>query len=705
MARKASKEGALLELWRPAHKSGEPLGCLTTTYTFSPGLFDEQCLARFLAIESDPDREDLAFLLERESRLGGVYAGVLVDHTQAGVEHSLRWDVLPVRIRAAKQHAKLSLLAWSQRVRIVVASANLTEPGYRSNYEVAGAIDLTPEGADLEVAREAAAFLRDLLEFVPGAADEPPEVLRAAGFLDQVEQLIASWRPRPRGRAEQQRLSFNLPQSPRGAKARSALTGVLESCGRRGGAPARVSVASPFFDVGDEGGKVTAALCKSLSRTADRELQFWVPAAPEVGPKAGAKAPPRLQAPRSLLTAPGRYGTSVGIERLPQKDGDGNLRIWHAKMLRLEAPGYVALMIGSSNFTSAGLGVGFAGNAEANLLTLVDRDAHKAAAGQLAAIWPPENPVECPEDAEWIGASPELDEEEGAKAPPLPAGFLGATYFAGDERRVVLRFDVEKMPPSWAVYALGPVEVELLSAAAWEDLAQPPSPSFAWAPVESPRRLRVDWEEGQAFLPFNVSDSRALPPPSRLERMTAEEMLLVLAASDPSAAYRGWAKKQRTTETFDDELDSAEPAELDPLRRYDLQATFLHRIRTRARFLAQLRSNLERPVWSLQALEWRLRGLVGVEALADRFLRELERQTDRRDEALLALADFLIVLSEVSYQPLEAGAVGKREFEAIFRPFLGGLAAQLAESVARSSADSAEDLKQFWSRVEARCRS
>jgi hypothetical protein len=88
----------MLELWRPPDGAGEAVGCLTSTFTFSPGLFDEQCLARFLEIESEPDREDLAFTLERESRLGGIYTGVLVDYRQAGVEHSLRWDVLPVRI-------------------------------------------------------------------------------------------------------------------------------------------------------------------------------------------------------------------------------------------------------------------------------------------------------------------------------------------------------------------------------------------------------------------------------------------------------------------------------------------------------------------------------------------------------------------------------------------------------------------------------
>ncbi|MFC1569128.1 hypothetical protein ACFL4L_02730 [bacterium] len=38
--------GTMLDLWRPPKYSGDPVGCLATTYTFSPGLFDEQCLAR-----------------------------------------------------------------------------------------------------------------------------------------------------------------------------------------------------------------------------------------------------------------------------------------------------------------------------------------------------------------------------------------------------------------------------------------------------------------------------------------------------------------------------------------------------------------------------------------------------------------------------------------------------------------------------------
>jgi hypothetical protein len=166
--KKASSTEAMLDLWRPPQSAGDPIGCLATTYTFHPGLFDEQCLGRFLDIESEPDREDLAFLLERESRLGGVYAGVLVDHTQAGVEHSLRWDVLRVQPKSGKQHAKLSLLVWNHHVRIIVASANLTESGYRFNHEVAGTVDLAPEDANHQMLAEAIVFLRRLVSQVPG---------------------------------------------------------------------------------------------------------------------------------------------------------------------------------------------------------------------------------------------------------------------------------------------------------------------------------------------------------------------------------------------------------------------------------------------------------------------------------------------------------------------------------------------------------
>ena len=50
----------LLELWRPPRGAKDPVGCLTTTYTFDPAFFEEECLARFLEIDALADREGVA---------------------------------------------------------------------------------------------------------------------------------------------------------------------------------------------------------------------------------------------------------------------------------------------------------------------------------------------------------------------------------------------------------------------------------------------------------------------------------------------------------------------------------------------------------------------------------------------------------------------------------------------------------------------
>lgn len=696
--KKPSSSGAMLDLWRPPQGAGDPIGCLATTYTFAPGLFDEQCLARFLEIESEPNREDLAFLLERESRLGGIYAGVLVDHTQAGVEHSLRWDVLPVRIPRGKQHAKLSLLAWDRSVRVIVTSANLTEWGYRINREVAAAVDLNPAEADGELLKETLGFLGRLVSLVPGSSERPPEVRRAETFLSRVEQLLEGWRPIPRRKKIQQKLTVTLPSFTDGQSARSSLDEAVDTCRRRGGSPRESWVASPFFDASGGANEVTASLCKLMARGERRDVWFCVPTV-----KDEASQTPRLAAPKELLLTPKRYNTEVAIEMLPERDADKNSRPWHAKMLALMADDYSALMIGSSNFTCAGMGVGHRRNAEANLITIVERVDFGREAGQLAAVWAEMEQVDDPESAEWLGARPDGEEEEQAKSPSLPTGFLSATYRAGDTRQIILRLDSANLPEDWLVLACGRDAQELLSASEWRDSSRSSLVELSWARIQPPDKLLVRWDDMEAFLPLNVEDSRALPPPAQLEHMSADDMLLILAASDPSAAFRAWSRRQQPSDLFDSDVDSATPIDLDPLRRYDLQATFLHRIRRRARVLAQLRANLQRPVSGRQSLEWRLRGLIGIEPLADRLALELESANGAADEALLTLADFLIVLREVNYEPSD-GFLPKGEFDKIYRPFVSDLSKKLEQRIAAHRGGLSEDAMGFWKRVVERCQ-
>jgi len=690
--------GSALELWRPPQDAGDPIGCLTSTFTFDPGLFDEQCLARFLDIESEPNRENLAFLLERETRLGAVYAGVLVDHTQAGVEHSLRWDVLPIRLQGAKQHAKLSLLVWTRHIRVIIASANLTEAGYRFNQEVAVPVEASPADANIQVIDDACAFLQELLSFVPGAPSGLPELNRATEFLRRVLRLAQSWTVKRSQSGVRQRLVFSLPARKANGTSRSAFSEALEICRQRGGSPREALVASPFFDPDPKWNVAAAALAKSLARGDVRTVSFAVPCLGDL-----RENPPRLGAPPSLLNIARRYASNVVVRVLPQHDADRNPRPWHAKMLALRSSGYTALVVGSSNFTSAGLGLQDRRNAEANLLTIVDRGAYLREASDLEALWPGMKALSDPDAAEWLGPKEELDEEERGSRTMLPAGFLAATYRAGDHRKLILRLLPNELPDEWSIHVERQGNMELLTASQWKATGSPVQTTIDWEPPDPPQKLLIRWPEGEAFWPLNVEDSRQLPPPALLEKMSADEMLAILAASDPGAAVRAWARKQQPSDLFDDELDSATPTDLDPLRRYDLHGTFLHRVRRRARVLARMREYLQRPVWSRLALDWRLRGLIGVEQLATRLLRELDFSNERGPEAFLTLMDFVIVLRDVKYQPVE-GALKRSDFDDVFDNFLRELIARLDRETQphRHSIDT--ELKAFWERVVQRCR-
>jgi len=697
--RRASKPGVMLDLWRPPQGAGDPVGCLATTYTFHPGLFDEQCLARFLDIDSEPNREDLAFLLERENRLGPVYAAVLVDHTQAGVEHSYRWDVLPVHVRGAKQHAKVSLLAWDSAIRIIVASANLSEPGYRTNYEVAGAVDLSPTSANLDFLDRSVEFLRDLLRLVPGASHRPPPVRRAEEFLAGVTKQSRRWSRVGQRAAVRQLLVCTAPAAgPRSAE-RSSLEEAISACRGRGASPKEAWIASPFFDDDQGTDEVASALCKALARGERRRIWLCVPAQQEDG--GGRRW--RIAAPKTLLTTAQRYGAEPYVEVLPSHDADKNARIWHAKILALRSRECSALMTGSSNFTTAGMGVGRRRNTEANLLTVVQHESFGREKGQLDEIWPDMAQVREPDQAEWRGPEPEQDEEEQAPSKANAAGFVAALYRAGDTRQIVLRLEPAHLPRVWQIRATGQDVQDVLSSTAWKKGGHKAVVEIEWKHVQPPEKLVVEWEGREAFLPINVEDKRLLPPPAQLERMTADDMLGILAATDPSAAFRAWSRGQQPHLGDEDELDAAVPIDLDPLRRFDLYSTFLHRVRRRARVLAQLRANLERPVSSRQSLEWRLKGMVGIQALAERLIRELVAADGAADEALLTLADFLIVLKEVNYSSSN-GALPKKIFDDVFSTFLRELAVRLGKEVSSHRPMFGADALAFWERVVRRCQ-
>ena len=703
---KKDSEGTILEQWRSPTRAGDPIGCITTTFTFDAGFFEEECLARFLDVDSLPDREGLAYLLEKENRLGAVYAGVLVDQHYAGVDHSMRWDVLPVRISNGLQHAKISILAWANHVRVLVASANLTPQGCRTNQEVAGTFTFLPEGSEKEEFHLCCSFFENLLHFVPGDADDPVK-MRALGFIHQVRDRVDSWKDKnQRKSAFRRHFVFTVPvdtsrapEAGAGAERQSALASCLEKCRRYGPAPAKASVASPFFDPESDNrhDEATSALCKGMGRGITRHLTLCVPA---IGHQEEGLL--RLAAPLSLFTTARKRVDHLAVEVLPSEDNDHNQRPWHAKMFRLENQAYSALMVGSSNFTQAGLGLKDQCNAEANLLFVALNEPYAREPGELAECWPKTRPVPDPGQAEWTGEPHAAEADAVPDKPLLPQGFVSARYRAGDKPSVLLCLFPEKLPASWRILGGAHNDVALLASTSFPSGGGGSHVEISWTFDYAPTKLLVSWEDKQAFWTVNVEDQGSLPMPEEMATMSAHELMAILAASDASAALRACFRHRGLGEEHE-QLDCALPAELNPLRRYDIRETFLHRIRRQARMMTALRKNLERPAWSLKSLDWRLRGILGVERLANRLVKELEKEVGNKGEPILVLADFLMMLTEVNYQE-EPGWLPRSEFDRTFKAFLKELSSHLKSSIEFHKETLPGEIQTFWTEVYERCQ-
>ena len=113
---------ALLDCWTPPQILGEadqnnrpvPIAFISTTFTFDADFFEEECLTRFLTMETEKEDDGAAFLIEREEKLASLHGGiVIVDQSHCKGSRSLRWDLVPCRVKNGIMHAKISILHWS----------------------------------------------------------------------------------------------------------------------------------------------------------------------------------------------------------------------------------------------------------------------------------------------------------------------------------------------------------------------------------------------------------------------------------------------------------------------------------------------------------------------------------------------------------------------------------------------------------------
>ncbi|MGO8710465.1 MAG: hypothetical protein ACLQUZ_00095 [Rhizomicrobium sp.] len=623
----------LLDLWTGEETFGRPVGCVTTSFTFDAALFEEQCLARFLSIQSNPNETAKAYLIEREEKLSQCFACVLVDGAHAAPDRSLRWHMLPVTPpRGGVLHAKLTLLEWENCIRVLIGSANLTEPAYRRNREVMTALDFGPRGNPAaELLSQCVAFLNHVRRFAPGfdRAEGGPQAA-LADFLSGLERRARSPTAAEREDAE----CALIPLVPGGDTVVQQLSALWT-----GSRPDRAWVLSPFFDDDQHASATAAVFADLLTTRGDRRLTITAPG------RTLADGTMQIDAPAALKKSSHpslRHEFSVVQQRV-EIEGKHEDRPLHAKSVWLERDGRALYMLGSSNFTAAGLGLHPRHNIELNIAYLI-RDCGSRFGKLCAQSWPQETELDELNQVQFLGGT--TDSAENSDTPSLPAAF-GLALYCLDERGGRLELEIGGDAPP--IFEVGSKEeASLLDAAGWIRGGRQKMVIVPWESKRPPSSLEVRWQDDEkreynAPWVVNVADRSALPPPDELGSLSLAELIEILTSARPlhEVVLRILQRREnkRTPET---------PTEVDPHKKVDTSQFLLRRMRRVAQALEGMRERLQQPVASREALRWRLRGPIGPIALAKRLAAE------DPEGAAFMIAEVATTLRGVAWQPLGA---------------------------------------------------
>lgn len=636
----------LLDLWQPPAGAGDPVAMLATSFTFDEEFFETECLARFAGIEGRPGenspQRDLEYLIELEGRLAEIDVSILVDRSASGEGHSLRFDVLPVGVPGGLLHAKTALLVWRGWVRWIVGSANLTPAGYRSQIE---AMTCFEAGAGSDVPRalfdEALAALREIAALSPPDPPGGGPRLRVERVLDAAQRELDGIEFRD---SWPERLKTRVALSRPGRSALTALDAVWS------GGPAREAwVVSPYFDTEADSARPLEALAERLAKRGEREIAIALPV-DEVHSKTIVLAP-------SALARSAPDGVDLRLHQLLSEGNDRDRRL-HAKGILLLGRDWAAALIGSSNFTVAGLGLDrVRGHVELDVAfgAPLGSDAAKELESWLGATFGNEF------DPERVTWEPADDDEETAV--PLPWGFVRALLDPGPPPLVRLAFDPSALPPRWTIET--PDQVPILDAAELDRRGRPAELDLPLPEGSTLLALVVRWDDAGTWRtqgwPLNVTDRAKLPPREELRDLTAEEILAVLAATRPlhealalTILNRGLTKPA-----------AGLGIELDPLKRYSSSGHLFARTREFSRALAGLRRHLSRPAPTLDSLRWRLESAPwSPRALARALLEDAGKPTALQGEAAFRLAELARTLSSIDWKPLIEG-LDRREARAL----------------------------------------
>ena len=603
------KPTPLLDFWQRPEEAGAAVAVLATTFVLDPEFFERDCLARFVAAERIDEETgssaDLIAKIELEERLAEASVCVLADRSTRADRASLRWDLLHCHVPGALLHSKVTVLLWERAARVIVGSANLTAAGYRSQIELALAADLgehclIPPAVLSEIADELGSYLA----LLPSGAAAVPAVVRAGETLQLFRERIAQM---PVRAAAARKLRVSLAPTAPGRQPLDELGSVWE-----GPKPLRASHVSPFWDSADPS-VLRAVRSKLTGHGAKRQTIATV-----VSPSGTVPVTPAL---RAAVTA------TVELGPLDQE-----LRRLHAKCLLVESDRWVAAMVGSSNHTKAGLGLGGARHRELNLwlgaATNTDEGRWLLGLVPLGKAVPSDAPTE------------ELSDEDEIVPAELPLGFglCRLQLTPSSAWSLLMQLVPAELPTNWSASTTSGHVV--LTSAAWRTEGARLEWTAELPPGELPTYLEVAW--GNDSAPWTViADDRAdLPPGPGVEDLTSRQLLAALASGKTLSAHL------EDLERSGQAIKRSGP-ELDPLKRFDDRGSLLRRGRALSAALAHMQRRLGQPVLTLAGLEARLASPLGPEFVVSKVVSEAEAQDVV--EAQFTVAEVALALSRVDW--------------------------------------------------------
>ncbi len=635
-----------LEAWmQPGPEAGSPVGCFATTFGFDVAYFERNCLPAFLGVvdldDASPEmhpsvRDDMGH------RVRECPVSVLYDLTGSPRLDALQirgWDPIPVRVaEGGVFHPKVAVLLWENALRLVVGSANLTERSYERNLELIATFDHPIPGdgsggtftkpAGLALVEACERMIKDLVTpYTRGPGRRALQTVQMAKARIEDSAL-----PETPARGYGMEVAETRPKvSPL-----SALDRVWPGKDR----PSYARIVSPFWDDSPSTNDPLAAISGRL--TPQGQMVVVVNSKLD-GDSVSSSAPPDL-------TQRVSNGRRVTVHRVESSVGDGRERSLHAKMILLSSSKSIAVMFGSSNATSAGLGCRPRPNRELNVWLRVPK--HSSKGEELEKL---------------LTAGQQIDLQSCGHHPPedsdLPAldhwpRSLWGLFLRGDGTswRLVVEADWDDLPES--------AELKLAEGDAWQRLAEIPiAPSgereilISGPPAVQAAMVRWKvkgrWHPAAEWL-VQIEDHSRLPEPGTGKARTVAQ-ILQHTGDGRSGRMQASGSEQPAGERHGDEEPDDEPERaadrgraarakvVDPLQHEANVNRILVRSREQGVFLADLEERLSRRLGSDAVLRNRLDGPWSPMELAERLREEeLAARESGSDEWLPGERAFLI---------------------------------------------------------------